>query len=334
MQICLGKKKIGPKYPTFVIAEAGVNHNGSLRIAKKLITKAKNCGADAIKFQTFKADDLSTKESKYYKILKNLELNYDYFAELSDFAKSSEILFLSTPFSLEAIDLLNKINVVAFKIASGDLTHLPLIKYAAKKRKPMLISTGMANIEEVKEAITTIKSVKNNKIIILHSVSGYPYPLSEANLLTLNTLRKNFNYPVGFSDNGNKTLVPLVAVSMGANVIEKHFTLDKKMKGPDHRISSDPSEMKELIQKIRLIEEIRGDGIKKCQKSEFLVKINARRSLTALQSIEKNKKINESMIGIQRPGTGIAPKYLQKVLGKKAKRNLKEGRILKWNDFK
>lgn len=334
MQICLGKKKIGPKYPTFVIAEAGVNHNGSLRIAKKLITKAKNCGADAIKFQTFKADDLSTKESKYYKILKNLELNYDYFAELSDFAKSSEILFLSTPFSLEAIDLLNKINVVAFKIASGDLTHLPLIKYAAKKRKPMLISTGMANIEEVKEAITAIESVKNNKIIILHSVSGYPYTLSEANLLTLNTLRKNFNYPVGFSDNGDKTLVPLVAVAMGANVIEKHFTLDKKMKGPDHRISSDPSEMKELIQKIRLIEEIRGDGIKKCQKSEFLVKINARRSLTALQSIEKNKKINESMIGIQRPGTGIAPKYLQKVLGKKAKRNLKEGRILKWNDFK
>jgi N,N'-diacetyllegionaminate synthase len=333
VNIKISNKSIGDKFPTFTIAEAGINHNGNVKLAKKLIVKAKECGADSVKFQTFTADDLTTESSIYYKLFKKLELQDYEYEELSDYAKSNKIIFLSTPFSKNAVKLLSKIKIPAFKIASGDLTDFPLLEYIAKKNKPILLSTGMANIEEVNQAIKIIESQNNKKIIILHSVSGYPYPVNEANLKAIQTLSKNFHYDVGFSDNGNDQLIPLLAVSMGAKVIEKHFTLNKKMKGPDHAISADPVELKNLIKQIRLIEGIMGDGIKKCQKSELLTRKNARKSITLLQNLQKNSKLKENIVGVKRPGTGIEPKFMKKIIGKKVSRNLHVGRTLQWNDL-
>ncbi|MEX0595346.1 MAG: N-acetylneuraminate synthase family protein, partial [Candidatus Paceibacterota bacterium] len=307
-------------------------HNGNLKIAKKLVSKAKEIGADAIKFQTFKADDLASKNSKFFKLFKKLELSYNDFAELSDHAKSSGIIFFSTPFSNKAVDLLDKLNVPAFKIASGDLTNIPLIRYISAKMKPVILSTGMADMNEVNYAVRTINSI-NKKIIILHSVSAYPTPTKEVNLSTLDHLKQKFPYPIGYSDNGSDDLVPLAAIARGAKLIEKHFTLDNKLKGPDHSLSADPNQFQNLIKNIRIIEEMLGDGIKKCQPSELKNKVLARRSITANTTIGKNSIIRREMIGIKRPATGIEPRFLSKVLGKRAKRTIQIDSAIKWSDI-
>lgn len=334
MGIKISNKIIGEKFPTFVIAEAGINHNGSVKIAKQLIRKAKSSGVDAIKFQTFKATDLVSTSSVFFKILKKLELSENDFKDISDYAKSNKLIFLSTPFSYDAVDLLTKLKVPAFKIASGDLTHIPLIKYAASKKKPMIISTGMSTINEIQDAIQAIQSKKNKKIIILHSVSSYPVPPSEVNLNAIITLKKKFHFPIGFSDNGSNMLVPLIAVSMGIKVIEKHFTLSRKMKGPDHSLSADPQQLASLVKNIRSIEKMLGDGKKICQPSELENRVYARRSITANVTMPKGTKINEKMIGIKRPATGIEPKYFSQILGKKTTRKIKIEESLKWKDIR
>jgi N,N'-diacetyllegionaminate synthase len=333
MQIKIAKKKVGENSPTFIIAEAGINHNGDLNIAKKMIKKAKEAKVDAIKFQTFKADDLASPKSQYYKIFKNLEFSSSDFEKLATYAKNINLIFCSTPFSENAVDTLSKIKVPFFKIASGDLTHIPLIKYAASKRKPMLISTGMANMDEIKMAIKAIKSQGNNEIVILHSVSAYPTPPEETNLNAIKSLKKNFLYPIGYSDNGPGNTVPLTAVCLGAKVIEKHFTLDKKMKGPDQFFSGDPNEFKELVKKTREIEKILGDGVKKCQKLELSNLINARRSITTNMDIDKGVKISKEMISIKRPATGIHPMFINKVFGRKTRVKVKINESLKWQDL-
>ena len=334
MRIKIRNKWIGEHFPVFIIAEAGINHNGNLEIAKKMITKAKECGADAIKFQTFKAEDLTSIKSKFFKIFKNLELSYSDFIELYYYAKKQNIIIFSSPFSFEAIDLLTKIKTPAFKIASGDLTNIPLIKYTASKKKPMIVSTGMSNIEEIKNALRTIQSQGNNKIIILHSVSAYPAPINEVNLQTIQLLKRKFHYPIGYSDNGSELLVPLIAVSNGAKVIEKHFTLDRKLKGPDHKLSADPQQFRILVNNIRSVEMMLGNGIKNCQPSEIENRVNARRSITANVTIPKGSKITQKMIGIKRPATGIEPKYFNEVLGKTATRTIKSEESLKWKDIR
>lgn len=334
MRIKIRNKWIGEHFPVFIIAEAGINHNGNLEIAKKMITKAKECGADAIKFQTFKAEDLTSIKSKFFKIFKNLELSYSDFIELYYYAKKQNIIIFSSPFSFEAIDLLMKIKTPAFKIASGDLTNIPLIKYTASKKKPMIVSTGMSNIEEIKNALRTIQSQGNNKIIILHSVSAYPAPINEVNLQTIQLLKRKFHYPIGYSDNGSELLVPLIAVSNGAKVIEKHFTLDRKLKGPDHKLSADPQQFRILVNNIRSVEMMLGNGIKNCQPSEIENRVNARRSITANVTIPKGSKITQKMIGIKRPATGIEPKYFNEVLGKTATRTIKSEESLKWKDIR
>ena len=333
MKITINHKKIGDNSQVYFIAEAGINHNGSLKIAKKLISAAKNSHADAVKFQTFRANDLTTEDSIYYKLFKNLEFDENEFYELSDFAHEEGITFISTPFSNQAVSLLSKIKIPAYKIASGDLTNHPLLEITSKQKKPVILSTGMADISEIKEAVRVIES-SNKKIILLHSVSGYPYPIKEANLSSISTLSKIFQYPVGFSDNGGNNLVPLMAVALGAKLIEKHFTLNKKLKGPDHIISATPDEFSTLVRQSRDLEIMRGDGIKKCQKSEFATRKNARRSLTALFDIKKDEKITKKMIGIKRPATGIEPKYFSKIIGKHAIRNIKSGKTIHWNDLK
>jgi N-acetylneuraminate synthase/N,N'-diacetyllegionaminate synthase len=334
MKIKIGEKWIGRDKPVFVIAEGGINHNGSLKIAKKLVLAAKESGANAIKFQTFKASDLASPKSEYFKIFEKLELKDEEFEEISDYAKSNKIIFLSTPFGEQSVDLLNRIKVPAFKIASGDLTHIPLIEYVARKNKPVIISTGLANINEIREAVKTITNTGNKKIVILHSVSSYPTPPNEANLRAIRNLQEKFPFPIGYSDNGADNLVPVIAVAMGAKIIEKHFTLDKKMPGPDHNLSADPSELIELVRNIQATEKMLGDGIKKCQASELKNLIAARRSITMEMSIGKNTKLLKNMIGIKRPATGIEPKFIKKVIGKRVKKKMFANESLKWKHIR
>jgi len=323
-------KKIGIDSPAFIIAEAGINHNGELKIAKKLIDAAKLCNVDAVKFQTFTADDLASSKSNYYKLFKKVELSESDFSEISDYAKQKDIIFLSTPFSNNAVDILSKMKIPAFKISSGDLTDLPLINYVAKKNKPVLLSTGMATLNEIKNAVNEILKTKNRKIGLFHSVSAYPTPYSQTNLLAMQTMMKEFSYPIGYSDNGPDMLVPEVAVSMGAKLIEKHFTLDKKMKGPDHLLSADIKQMKELVIRIRKIEEIRGNGIKDSQRCEKEGLIGIRRSLIAAKDLKKGVILGADSIKIARPAKGIQPKFLKKVIGKKMKKSVKKDNPLMW----
>lgn len=334
MKIKIANKSIGEHNPVFIVAEAGINHNGDLKIAKKIIQKAKDCGADAIKFQTFRAEDLTSKKSKFYKIFKKVELDFDDYIELNKYAKSKKIVFFSTPFSNEAVDLLKKIKIPAYKIASGDLTNIPLIKYVAKMKKPIILATGMANIKEVNSAIQAIKKCGNNKIILMHSVSSYPTPISDVNLNVIGTLKEKYPYPVGFSDNGGDLLVPVISIALGSKIIEKHFTIDQKLSGPDHKFSTNPKQFQQLVFNIRNTEKMLGDGIKKCQPSELINRVEARRSVTALKIISKNSKIQRHMINLKRPAKGIDPRYFEKVIGKIAKKVIKADESLKWNDIK
>jgi len=333
LKIKISNKWIGDDSPVFILAEAGINHNGSIKIAKKMITEAKKSGADGIKFQTFKADDLAIPTSKFFKIFKKLELSDSNFEELSDYAKSNDIIFCSTPSSLGAVDLLSKLHVPTIKIASGDLTNIPLIKYAASKKKPMIISTGMANMTEVKNAIGAIESTGNKKSIILHCVSAYPTPPNEVNLNVIHELKKQFHYPIGFSDNGPGIEVPLTSIAVGAKILEKHFTLNRKMKGPDQLLSADPTQLKQIVTKTREIEELLGDGKKRCQPSELENKINARRSITAARTIERGTKITKDMIVTKRPSLGIEPVYWSKVIGKKTAKKIRIHKSIKWSDL-
>jgi N,N'-diacetyllegionaminate synthase len=334
MKIKIDGKSIGEGFPTYIVAEGGINHNGSVKIAKEIIKKATKSGANAIKFQSFKAEDLTSEHSKYYKLFKKLELTDEKFTEIFDYGKSLGTTVFSSPFSNTAIDFLEKQKVPAFKIASGDITNLPLIKYASLKNKTMIISTGMSTMKEVEEAVNEIKKTKNKKIILMHSVSSYPTPFNEVNLQSISSLKKKFSFPVGFSDNGSNNLVPVIAVSQGANIIEKHFTINKKLKGPDHKISADPKELSQIIKNIRDVETMLGDGIKNYQKSEKENRIHVRRSLTAKMDISKNMKITEKMIAIKRPATGIEPKYFSKIIGKQVIKKINENDSIKLNYLK
>ena len=330
MKFKIGSKTVGKNFPAFIIAEAGINHNGKLQVAKQLIDAASRSDVDAIKFQTFKADDLTSSGSIYHKIFKKLELSDSDFGEISDYSRSKKIIFISTPFSNEAVDLLYKLKVPAFKIASGDLTDLPLIRYAASKKKPILLSTGMSYFPEIKMAIKEILKIKNKKIGLFHSVSSYPTPYNETNLSAIYSMKSEFDYPIGFSDNGDDLLVPQVAVSLGAKLIEKHFTLNKKMKGLDHQSSANPKQMKDLVSKIRKIEEMLGDGIKKTQKCEKEGLITIRRSIIAKRDLQKGMVLTPDLIKIARPANGIEPRFFEKIIGKKLKKNVLMDTPLKW----
>ena len=220
-----------------------------------------------------------------------------------------------------------------FKIASGDITHTPLLKHIASMKKPIIISTGMSNLREIKKSIDIVKKEKNNKIILMHSVSAYPTPYNEVNMMVMNLLKEKFLYPIGYSDNGSGVLVPQVAASLGATIIEKHFTLDKKMKGPDQALSINPKEFQELIVKIREIEQIIGKKNKHSQPSEQETKIAARRSIVANSLIPKGTKIRKNMLSIKRPATGISPSKLNSIIGKNAKKRISFNQTVKWDDI-
>lgn len=351
MKIRIGKKTIGEGEPCFIIAEAGVNHNGDIKLAKELIDVAKEAGADAVKFQTFKTENLVTKDAdmaEYQKknlrtiesqpdMLKKLELKEGDFFELKKHCDEIRIIFLSTPHSEDAIDFLEKL-VPAFKIGSGDLTNLPFLEKIAKKGKPIILSTGMGKLKEVKDAVKAIKKY-NDQLILLHCTTDYPCLEKDVNLKAMQTVRKECNCLVGYSDHTLSLEVPVIAVSLGAVVVEKHITLDKNMEGPDHKASLNRDEFKEMVKdirenkKINIPEKILGTGIKEPTEMEKKIIKMVRKSIIAKTNIAKGTIITENMLVIKRPGTGIEPKDINKVIGKRIKKNIEKDNIIKWDNI-
>jgi N-acetylneuraminate synthase/N,N'-diacetyllegionaminate synthase len=339
MRVKIEDRLIGEEEHCFIVAEAGSNHNGDLGQAKKLIDVAKDAGADAVKFQIFQAGELYSKytpEFSYlkgestYELIKSIETPRDWIKELARYCKEKGIVFLASVFDFEAVDLLDKY-APAFKIASFEITDLELIKYVAEKGKPMIISTGMANLGEIEDAISAIKSIGNKDIILLHCNSLYPTPVEIVNLKAIETMKVAFKIPIGFSDHTLGIHIPIAAVTIGACVIEKHFTLDRTLPGPDHSFAIEPDELKEMVKCIRDVEKARGSGIKEksdLESEEIYVK--ARRSIHAKINIPKGAKITRDMLVIKRPGYGIKPKFIDVVIGREAKRDIKEDEWIIW----
>jgi len=317
----------------FIIAEAGVNHNGDINIAKKLIDVAFDSGANSVKFQTFKAENIvssnapkadyqlnSTEKSEtQFQMLKKLELDLKSHQILIDYCKIKGIIFLSTPFDLESIDLLNKLGIKIFKIPSGEITNLPYLKKIGALNKKVILSTGMANINEIRDAlrILTDAGTPKKNIIVLHANTEYPTPFEDVNLLAMQTIGRTFDVKVGYSDHTNGIEVPIAAVALGACVIEKHFTLDRNMEGPDHKASLEPPELKAMVSAIRNIEKaMSGNGNKEPSNSEKKNIPIARKSIVAKTNIKKGEIFSENNITIKRPGTGISPMLWYNVIGK------------------
>jgi len=346
-KIKIGKRYIGEREPVFIVAEAGVNHNGNIELAKEMIDVAAEAKVDAIKFQLFKTEELVTNhapkakyqlkytdpEESQYKMLKKLELEESDIKELCYYARSKGLIFLATPFDFESVDLLQELNVPAFKISSCDLTNLPLIEYIAEKGKPIILSTGMGSLGEIEEAINTIKNVGNENIIILHCVTSYPAEFKDLNLKVIQTLKNAFKLPVGFSDHSIGIYASIAAVALGAVLIEKHFTLNKDLPGPDHKASLEPNELKELVRAIRLIERALGDGVKRITPEEEELKKVIRRSIVAKEDISAGAIITRDMISFKRPGVGLSPKYYKHIIGKRARRSIKAGEMIYWWDI-
>jgi len=338
---------------TFIIAEAGVNHNGDLRIAKKLVDIAAAAGADAIKFQTFKTENLvsrSAQKAEYQKtttwktetqfeMLKKLELPFYAYRELFYYCKEKNIVFMSTPFDIESVDMLDNLGMTIFKIPSGEITNKPLIKYIAAKKKPVILSTGMSYIGEVEKAISWINEIWNSlnvkpQLTLLHCVSNYPSAVEDVNLLAIKTMEMVFKLPVGYSDHTMGIEIPTAAVAMGAVVIEKHFTLDRNMSGPDHKASLDPCELNAMVKAIRNVEKAMGDGVKRPASNEQDTRDMARRSLVVKRDMKIGEIISLDDIAIKRPGTGIKPEFMEVVAGMKITRDISSDSVITWEMIK
>lgn len=337
----------------FIIAEAGVNHNGSLEICKKLIDVSVKAGADAVKFQTFKAGKLVTTnaEKARYQIenagtnesqiemLRQLELSPNAHKDLFAYCRQKNISFLSTPFDEESADMLDDLGMEIFKISSGEITNKPLIQYIASKKKPIILSTGMSYLGEVENAISWIDEIWNTldkkpQLSILHCVSSYPARIEDVNLRAIKTMEMAFGLPVGYSDHTMGTEIAMAAVAMGGKVIEKHFTLDRDMEGPDHKASLEPEELGAMVTAIRNVEKAMGDGVKKPTKSENDLKKIVRRSLVTAKEIKAGEIISPNDILIKRPGTGIPAEFKDKVVGMKSGSDISVDSVIKWEDLK
>lgn len=327
---------------TLIIAEAGVNHNGSLETAKKLVDAAYESGADIVKFQTAKLESLVTKyapTAEYQRenmhqdlsqaeMLKHLLLPFEDFRELSRYCKKVGIQFLSTPFDLESIDFLEEIGSVLWKIPSGEITNLPYLERLAKTRKPIILSTGMCTLEEVGDAVNVLKGNYAGEITLLHCTTQYPTPYQEVNLKAMQTLKKEFGCEVGYSDHTRGIEIPVAAVAMGATVIEKHFTLDRNMEGPDHKASLTPEELKAMVSAIRNVEHSLGNGKKEPAESELANRAVARKSIVAACEIKKGEVLTEKNLTTKRPGNGISPMKWHQILGREAVRDFMEDELI------
>lgn len=324
------------KKRTYIIAEAGVNHNGDISLAKKLILEAKNAGADCVKFQTFKAEQIVTKTSpkatyqlkvtdekeSQYEMLKKLELNFTDFQELLDYCEEIKIDFLSTPYNLEDIDFLENLGVNGYKVASGQLTETPFLKALARKGKQIILSTGMANIAEVYLAIQAIREEGNSNIIVLQCTTNYPSKIEDANILAMNSIKEACGVRVGYSDHVTNNYACFAAVALGAEIVEKHFTLDKLMVGPDHSCSLTPEEFKEMVVAIRNIEKALGSKVKKPSPIEIENSKGMKRGMVVLQNIPVGTKLKREHIGFKRPLKGIPINMLENVIGKITAKNI------------
>lgn len=330
------------KEKVFVIAEAGVNHNGDIHIAKKLVDVAKESGADAIKFQTYISEKVVSRyapkaeyqnannpsDETQLEMVKKLELSFDEFSQLSKYCKEKDIEFLSTAFDFDSIDFLNSLGLKRWKIPSGDITNLPYLIKIARLGKSVILSTGMSNMSEIKAAVSVLKENGSGEITILHCTTEYPTPYKDVNLNAMNTIKKEFNVPVGYSDHTKGIEIPVAAVAIGATVIEKHFTLDRNMKGPDHKASLEPDELKSMISAIRNIEIAMGDGEKKPADSEVKNMDIARKSIVANRNINKGEVFTEKNLTVKRPGNGISPMRWFEVIGQIAIRDFKEDELI------
>lgn len=340
--IKLGPYVVGQNQPVLVIAEAGVNHNGDLAKAHQLIDAAAETGAHVVKFQSFVTEEIVTAEApkapyqekaadqqeSQFAMLKALELSPAAQAELKAHCEYRGILFLSTPYDMRSIDVLDAMSVAAFKIASTDTTNLPLLDYVARKGRPVILSTGMCDLSEVREAVTTMRQAGLSDIVLLHCTSEYPAPVEDVNLRAIRTLGDCFDCPVGFSDHTQGIQVAPWAVAAGACVLEKHFTLDRNLPGPDHRASLEPGEMAELIRRVHEVELGLGDGEKKAARSELPNREVMRKSLVARRTIAAGEVIESGALTCKRPATGLAPKLLTKVVGRRSTRLIQRDEIL------
>lgn len=340
--IDVGGRAVGPGRPCFVIAEAGVNHDGRPEVAHELIDVAAQSGADAVKFQTFKTERLVTANApkaayqlqttnaseSQYAMLRRLELTADTHREIAEHCAHRRIMFMSTPFDEDSADLLESLGVPAFKIGSGEVTNLPLLSHVARKGRPIILSTGMASLGEVEAAVRAIESEGNPRLVLLHCVSNYPADPRDVNLRAMETLARAFKVPVGYSDHTLGADVAIAAVALGACIIEKHFTLDRNAAGPDHRASASPDELKSLIQSIRTVEAALGHGRKQPAPSEAATATAARRSLVALHDIPPGVALTEDMIAIKRPGTGLAPALRPYLVGRVVRTHVPAGALL------
>lgn len=336
----------------FIIAEAGVNHDGNVETAKRMVLAAREAGACAVKFQSFKAENVvipGLRKTRYqikntpthesqFEMLKRLELSKSAFKELMLHCIQQKITFMSSPFDEESVDFLDGLGMEIFKIPSGEITNKPLIQHIATKEKPILLSTGMSYLEEVKKAIGWINEIweglnKKPQLTLLHCVSNYPAEAREANLTAIKTLEKTFGLPAGYSDHTLGIEIALAAVAMGARVIEKHFTLDKNMDGPDHKASLNPDELKAMIAAIRNVERAFGDGVKIPAKSEEEPRNSVRRSLVAARDIKRGSTIKRSDIAIKRPGTGLPPESIDHIMHKKTQSLIKKDSLFKKSHF-
>lgn len=328
----------------FIIAEAGVNHNGSIKLAKKLIDVAVDAEADAVKFQTFKAAKIisryapkaeyqkktTDKEETQLEMVKKLELDANTHEKLVRYCTKKGIIFLSTPFDIESIDLLYKLGLKIFKIPSGEIMNLPYLRKIGRLKKRIILSTGMADMGEIEDALNILLEAGTRKenITVLHCNTEYPTSFEDVNLLAMLSIRDAFKVSVGYSDHTHGIEIPIVAVALGATVIEKHFTLDKNMEGPDHKASLEPHELKAMVHAIRNVEKALGNGIKKPSASEIKNRHIIRKSIVAAKDIKKGEMLSEETLAVKRPGNGISPSEWDRIIGRRAIRDFKKDELI------
>ena len=332
----------------FIIAEAGVNHNGKMELAYKLVDAAKEAGVDAVKFQIFKSEKViskSTKMADYQKenlkenisqldMVKKLELSYEDFIKINEYCKEKGIMFMATPFDNDSLDfLVDILKVNILKIGSGDLNNYPFLEKVALKNKEIILSTGMSNLSDIEGALDFISQYTDKEVKVLHCTTNYPCPMDEVNLKAMNTIKDAFQVAVGYSDHTLGIEVPIAAVALGAEIIEKHFTLDKTMEGPDHVASLEPNELKEMTRTIRNIEKALGSGIKKPNKSEVKIQSIVKRKIVLAKDVETNQVLTENDLEYKRCENGIESKYYKSIIGKKVKRKIDADSPLMWEDI-
>ncbi|MFC1835970.1 N-acetylneuraminate synthase [Thermodesulfobacteriota bacterium] len=343
----VANRLVGGDHPCFIIAEAGVNHNGEAEMAKKLIDVAVTAKADAVKFQSFDVDQLVTRsapkaryqleatggDESQYRMLETLELTQSEQRELCSYAGDKGIIFMSTPFDEASADFLDELDVPAFKIGSGELTNLPFLSHVASKNRPMIVSTGMATLGEVETAVHTITEAGNERIVLLHCVTSYPAAPEDQNLRAMAIIEAAFGFPVGFSDHTEGIEIAPAAVALGASLIEKHFTLDRNLPGPDHGASIEPAELVKLVSGIRNVQSALGCGTKRPADKELEIAGVVRRSIVAATDIVAGTTLTREHLVLRRPGTGLPPVFLSCVLGRRLRGNVQAGHLIGWEDL-